>query len=69
VVSVQVKAGTRTLSTRRVEIRSNCTYSSTVTFRNRRRFGRARSLRFLARFTGNDVLATARARTRSGRLR
>ena len=69
VVSVQVKAGTRTVSTRRVEIRSSCTYSSTVTFRDRSRLRTARSLRFLARFTGNGVVAAARARTRTGRLR
>ena len=69
VVSVQVKAGTRTVSTRRVEIRSNCTYSSTVTFRDRSALRTARSLRFLARFTGNGVVAAARATTRSGRLR
>ena len=69
VVSVQVKAGTRTVSTRRVEIRSNCSYSSTVTFRDRSRLRTARSLRFLARFTGNGVVAAARATTRTGRLR
>lgn len=68
-VSVQVKAGTRTLSTRRVSVRRDCTYTSSVSFSNRRRLGRSRSLRFTARFLGNTVLKAARATSRTGRVR
>jgi hypothetical protein len=69
VVSVQVKAGTRTISTRRVNIRRNCTFSSTVSFRDRSRFGRATRLKFTARFTGNKVLSRSSAASRFGRVR
>jgi hypothetical protein len=68
-VSVQVKAGTRTLSTRRVALSGGCTYAWSVTFSSRRRFGRATSLRFAARFLGNAVLKPAAAPTRTGRVR
>jgi hypothetical protein len=68
-VSVQVKAGKRTLSTRRTNLRRNCTYTSSVSFASRRRFGSARSLRFSARFLGNNVLKADRATSRTGRLR
>jgi hypothetical protein len=68
-VSVQVKAGSRTLSTRRASLRGDCTYGSSVSFSRRSRFGRARSLRFTARFLGNTVLKAARASSRTGRVR
>ena len=68
-VSVQVKAGRRTLSTRRTNLRRDCTYTSSVSFASRRRFGSARSLRFRARFLGNNVLKAARATSRTGRVR
>jgi Ca2+-binding RTX toxin-like protein len=68
-VSVQVKAGKRTLSTRRTNLRRNCTYTSSVRFASRRRFGSARSLRFTARFLGNNVLKADRATSRTGRVR
>lgn len=68
-VSVQVKAGSKTISTRRVEITSNCTYSSTVSFNSRKRFGRAKSLKFTSRFTGNSVLGTKSASSKTGKVR
>ena len=55
-VAVQVKSGRRTLSNRRVGLRRDCTFSSTVSFRDRRRLGRARSLRIVPRFLGNRFL-------------
>jgi pimeloyl-ACP methyl ester carboxylesterase len=61
-VSVQVKKGTRTISTRRVSLRKDCTYRSTVTFK------RAKGkLRFLARFGGNAAVRATRAKTRTAR--
>jgi len=69
VVSVQVKAGSRTISTRRANLRRDCTYALSVAFANRRRFGSARSLRFTASFGGNPLLKAARAASRSGRIR
>lgn len=65
VVSVQVKRGATTLSTRRTNLRRNCTYSSSVTFTNRRRLGSSGRLRFTARFLGNAVLTRATAPTRT----
>jgi hypothetical protein len=69
VVSVQVKAGSRTISTRRANLRRDCTYGLSVAFADRRRFGSARSLRFTARFAGNPLLKAAQATSRSGRIR
>jgi len=68
VVSVQVKAGSRTVSTRRANLRRDCSYALSFAFANRRRFGSARSLRFTARFGGNPLLKAARATSRSGRI-
>jgi hypothetical protein len=58
VVSVQVKAGRRTISTRRARLRADCTFRSAVTFRSRRRLGRRR-LTFEVRFFGNRALTGA----------
>lgn len=66
-VSVQVKAGRRTISTRRARLRADCTFRSTVTFRIRRRLGRSGALRFTARFDGNDAVRAVRSRTRAAR--
>lgn len=65
VVSVQVKRGATTVSTRRANLRRNCTYSSSVTFTNRRRLGSSGRLRFTARFLGNTVLERKTAQTRT----
>jgi hypothetical protein len=69
IVSVQIKAGARTLSNRRARLRRDCSFRSGVTFNSRRRFGRARSLRFTIRFTGNEVLNRTTAVARNVRVR
>lgn len=69
IVSVQVKAGGRTLSTRRAKVRRDCTFTSVVTFSSRRRFGRSGTLRFTLRFTGNEVLKRSLAVARNIRTR
>lgn len=60
VVSVRVKRGAATVSTRRANLRRNCTYSTTVT-------SRAGSLRVRAQFLGNSVLAARASPTRAVR--
>ena len=65
-VSVQIKRGTKTLSTRRVSLRSNCTFSSAVQFARSRRVARG-SLKVTARFLGNAVLQAIRAPSRTVR--
>ena len=67
-VSVQVKRGGTTISTRRVFLRRNCTFSSAVTFRTRARFASSRSLRFTVRFLGNARIAPATAAARFVRV-
>lgn len=63
-VSVQVKQGRRTISTRRVSLSRTCTYRSTVSFK------RAKGkLRFLVRFGGNAAVKPVRAKTRTARAR
>jgi len=69
VVSVQVKAGTRTISTRLANLRSNCTFSSTVSFNDKRRFSGRASLKFTARFAGNQFVFPITAKSRPGRVR
>lgn len=66
-VSVQVKRSRTTISSRRVVLKRDCSYSSTVTFNERRRLGRSGRLRFTARFLGNEVLGTRTAPTRTAR--
>jgi hypothetical protein len=56
-VSIQIKRGTRTLSTRRRGIRHNCTWVSNIRFANRGRIGRTGRLKVIVRFLGNDVLS------------
>lgn len=69
VVSVQVKAGTKTISTRRANVRRNCAFTSVVQFTSRRRFTRSGRLRFTIRFTGNEVLGRSVAVARNVRTR
>ena len=61
-VTVQVKKGRRTISTRRVSVRKDCSYRSTVTLRRAKG-----TLRFLARFGGNAAVRPVRAKTRRAR--
>ena len=65
-VSVQVKVGRRTVSNRRVRLRSNCRYRSSVRIANRR--VRSSRVRIVVRFNGNATLAPSR-RTLSVRVR
>jgi hypothetical protein len=64
VVAVQVKAGRRTISTRRSKVAADCSFATSVTFRHRR--GR---LKFTARFYGNRALLSAIAKPRFARAR
>lgn len=68
-VSVSTKAGSKTISTRRVNIKKDCTFSSTVSFSSRSRFGKAKSLKFVARFSGNAALKVASSKSTTGRVR
>jgi hypothetical protein len=61
-VTVQVKAGRRTISARRAKLRRNCRFASRVTFRKASRLGRGR-LKFVVRFSGNGAVAPGSART------
>jgi hypothetical protein len=61
-VEVQVKRGTRTISTRRVGLKPDCGFSSTVSFADRRRLGRTGRLSTTVRFLGNDALLPRTAR-------
>ncbi len=65
-VSVQTKVGSKTISTRRVTLKSNCTYRVAVTFSNRQRLGRGR-LTLRVRFLGNARFKPAGPRTLSAR--
>jgi hypothetical protein len=55
VVAVQIKAGSKTISTRRVTLSKDCTYRSRVAFTLPRRL-RTRTLRVQATYAGNSVL-------------
>lgn len=68
-VSVQVKRGSVTLSTRRVSLRKDCTFASTVIFGNASRFRRSKRLKFTARFLGNRRVARAQAPPQFARVR
>lgn len=60
-VSVQIKAANKTVSTRRVALRSDCSYSSTVSFRDAKRFTRSGALKVTVRFNGNTRVLPFRA--------
>lgn len=65
-VNVQIKAGSRTISSRRVSLSRTCSYRSAVTFRlSRRLSGR---LKVTARFRGNRVLTARSAPARFVRV-
>ena len=65
-VSVQTKVGSKTISTRRTTLRSDCSYRVALTFSNARRIGRGR-LTLRVRFLGNDRFKPAATRTLSAR--
>lgn len=62
-VSVQIKSGKKTISTRRVKVTSNCTYKSSVTFKARGRLKARGSLKVTARYGGNQFLKSATAKS------
>ena len=62
-VQVQIKSGGRTVSTRRVALRRNCTFRSSANI-SRRRLGR-RNLVVSAQFLGNEALSARRAGRKS----
>lgn len=68
-VSVQVKAGKKTISTRRAKLKRDCTFRSRVTFTESERFGSAKRLRFTARFLGNADVFRRTAKTQTVRVR
>ena len=63
-VTVTVKAGSRTVTTRRLKLSRVCEYDLTLVWRKRP----ASRLRLTARYGGNDVLASKTSRTRTIRL-
>lgn len=66
-VSVQVKAGAKTISTRRVTLSGDCSYRSSVVFAVRSRLGPSGRLKFGVRFLGNDVLTPRSANVKVAR--
>jgi hypothetical protein len=68
-VSVQVKRGGTTISTRRVFVSRSCAYRLSISFASARRFARAARLRFTARFAGNALVLPATAPARFARVR
>ena len=68
-VSVQVKRGTATISTRRTSLTRTCTYRVRVSFASRARFRSATRLKFTARFAGNASVLPATAASRFARIR
>ncbi len=68
-VSIQVKAGRRTISTRRVALTRRCDFRARVTFADARRVGGARSLRVVVRYLGGDRLRPVRAPAIDVRIR
>ena len=68
-VAIQVKSGTKTISTRRAKLRANCAFSKRVTFKVRRRFRGRSQLRFRAIFSGNSVLSSRRSKVRKPKIR
>ena len=58
-VQVQIKSGARTVSTRRGDLRPNCTFRSSANISGRR-LG-TRNLVIIAHFLGNDALSAKRA--------
>lgn len=55
-VTVQVKAGSNTISTRRVKLDRNCKYAVRINFRSAKRFGKRTRLTVVAKWSGNRAL-------------
>jgi len=63
-VSIQIKRGSNTISTRRRTLTKSCTFSSTVKFDDRSRLPRTGRLKVTVRFLGNPALLPRGARSR-----
>ena len=68
-VAVVVKAGNKTISTRRSALTRTCSYRSSVSFRSRKRFTKRGRLTVRVRFLGNAVLGPRRAKSVAVRTR
>jgi hypothetical protein len=60
-VKITGKRGSRTVYSRSIKVRTNCTYAATAAI------GSRGSVRFTARFGGNTVLKARSSATRTGR--
>jgi hypothetical protein len=58
-VTIQIKAGSKTISTRRARVRGDCGYKRGVTFKSRKRLRSRGTLKVTARYGGNQVLKPA----------
>ena len=68
-VTVRVRRGRSTISTRRVSLTRTCTYRVRIAFADRKRLRTAKRLRFTVRFAGNARVLPVNARSRYGRVR
>jgi Ca2+-binding RTX toxin-like protein len=66
-VTITIKAGKKTVGTRRIPISRVCEYKLRISFPHRP--ASTSTLRFTARFSGNDVLQAASSPSRLGRTR
>jgi Ca2+-binding RTX toxin-like protein len=64
-VTITVKAGSKTVTTRHASLSRNCEYKLKIKFAHRP----ATRLKFTARFTGNDVMQATSAPSRTGRTK
>lgn len=67
-VTIEMKAGSNTISSRRIAVTRACTFSQRVSFANRRRFGARKRLTVIVRFAGNRVLLPNAAGVRTVRV-
>ena len=68
-VQVTVKAGTRTVTTRRARVGRTCAWSLRLRFANRRRLGRTGRLTLRARYLGTAALLPRSAKAITVRTR
>lgn len=68
-VTVQVKAGRNTISTRRVKLNRNCRYAVRINFRSAKRFGKRKRLTVVTKWSGNRTLAAKPAKRFTVRVR
>jgi hypothetical protein len=67
-VSIVVKRGRKTISSRAATVGSDCTFAQKVRF-DRKRVGSARSLRWVVTYQGNGMLLPQKAKARTVRVR